>query len=269
MQVVDVVTYLDIDIDVGTIHFGGEEAEFYILVTRLGERVNVSEITAILYFNGSNFMDLTSKLESITTGFYRITYTLSSTASSGTYTLHVEASYFNLKGNAIKSFLVSQTLDGWDFLIEDIKEEIATIVIPNLGQIKLDLTEIKATLVGIDNTVGIINSTVGRIETDLSLINATITDIIVDSEGEVLAKIDYYLGTDGTITVKLADLNATVASIEGNVITVTTELGALQTTTSDVQTTATNSLYTTAIFSVLATAFFFALLLILRKKPSA
>ena len=303
VQAVEVVTYLDIDIDVGTIHFGGEKVEFYILVTRLGERVNVSEATAILYFNGSNFTDLTSKLETITTGFYRITYTLSSTASSGTYTLHVEASYFNLKGNAIKSFLVSQTLDGWDFLIADIKDEIATIIIPNLGQIKLDLTEINATLVGIDNTVGIINSTVGRIETDLSLINATITDIIVDSKGELLAKIDYYLGADGTITVKLADLNATltgiivnsegeivaeittvlekfvitklnalnatVTSIEGNVITVTTELGSLRTTTSDVQTTATNSLYAIAIVSVLATAFFLALLLILRKKPSA
>jgi PKD repeat protein len=303
VQVVDVATYLDVDIDVGTIHFSGEKAEFYILITWLGDRVEASQITAVLYFNGSRFEDLTSKIEPITRGFYRITYTLPSTASSGTYTLLVEASYFNLKGTAIKSFLVSQTLTDWDPLLVDIKDEIATIIIPNLWQIKADLATIKATLVGIEGTVGRINSTVGEIRVNLDLINATITDIIVNSKGEVLAEIN---STMGTITVKLDDLgatltgimvnsegeiiaeietvlevvttkleviNGTISNIDGNVAIIETDIGEIKTrlkdlleTSSEVQTTASMSLYTASAFSAAATVLTFIILLLLRKR---
>ena len=44
---------LTVNIDVGSIHFAGEIAEFYILVSDFGRPIDVSDLKASLYYNGS------------------------------------------------------------------------------------------------------------------------------------------------------------------------------------------------------------------------
>src|SRR5512139_772294 len=50
---------LEVDIDVGSIHFRGELAEFYILVSHAGKRVD-AQVSASLYFGGALIADLTT-----------------------------------------------------------------------------------------------------------------------------------------------------------------------------------------------------------------
>jgi hypothetical protein len=46
-------TKLDVEADVGSIHFRGEIADFYVLFSLVGNPVDPEVITAKLYFNGT------------------------------------------------------------------------------------------------------------------------------------------------------------------------------------------------------------------------
>ncbi len=273
---VSVYYSLDVTIDVGSIHFAGEAAEFYIKTSRLGKLFNATEITAVLYYSyGTKYLDLSENIRIIKTGVYRLPYVLPSDALTGTYTLVVQASYLNLEGTALKSFLVSQTLTGWNPLLLSINGTVATIK-TDVGLVQMKLEDINATLIEIivdseGEILAKIDSAVGTIMAELSTINATLTDIIVDSEGEILAEIDTALGT---VTAQLDTINSRVVAIDGNVITIKTDLGTIKTTTSDVQTsvagvqtTASTSLYVTSAFSAIAAVVATVVLLLLRKKP--
>ena len=65
---------LDVEADVGSIYFAGEIAEFYILVSLSGNPID-AEILANLYYNGTLYSNLTSLVESVSMGIYRIPYT--------------------------------------------------------------------------------------------------------------------------------------------------------------------------------------------------
>ncbi|MEM2440093.1 MAG: S8 family serine peptidase [Candidatus Bathyarchaeia archaeon] len=155
-------TTLNVQIKVGVMHFAGETAEFYILVSSLGEPVNVN-LTAQLYFNGSLHANLTNAIENVDSGLYRIPYTIPRNASFGTYTLIVRAEYYSLSGVSIESFQISQTLQDIfirvvaingttakmettlgvvNGTITEIKGSIATIVVPRLGQIETDISNL-------------------------------------------------------------------------------------------------------------------------------
>lgn len=151
-------TPIEVNIDVGTIYFKGEKAEFYILTADYGKAVDATNIRANLYYNGSLFANLTGLIEPVTTGLYRITYTVSADAKPGTYTLLVEAEFFEAKGTNIKSFQISSTLEQLN----------ASIV---------NLNEINATLIEIVDKVGVINSTIGIIKTSLENLNVTLSNL--------------------------------------------------------------------------------------------
>ena len=165
--------YLTVNLDVGTIHFGGEIAEFYIQTSVWGTPVNVGTITATLYF-GAQQQDLTSLVTQVDTGLYRISYTISPTASEGTWLLVAKASYLALSGTNMKTFLISATL-----------------------------TNLNATIVGVQNGIVTISTDVGTIKTTLSAINATVIDIqdgivtLSTDLGEIKVSVDQ-LGTETT-----------------------------------------------------------------------
>jgi len=267
---------LDITIDVGTIHFREEMFEFYVLTSKSGERLNAN-LTAVLYYaNGTSSIDLSKPvyLQRIATGLYRIAYTLPATAPDGTYTLVVEASYLDfLKGNALRSFLVSGTMSGWNPLLVSINGTVATIK-TDVGPIQMNLRDINATLTDIivDSNGEVlvkIDSSVGTIMAELDAVNATLVDIIIDSNGEVLAKINATLGTMlETITTKLDAINAKVVEVDGNVITLQTDVGTIRTTVGEAQSAATIPLYVVTVFSAVAAVVTIVILLILRKKPT-
>jgi len=235
-----------IEADVGSIYFRGEKAEFYILTKFLGQPTSVTKVSAKVYEPDGKvvYYQYPQNISLPNTGLYRTLHIVpADTLTNGTYTLVVQAEYNMLKASTLKSFLVSPTLTGWNAWLNGIDDNIATIIIPSLKQIKVNLTDIKAQLLRIEGNVGIINSTVGLIKTNLALINATIVDIIIDNQGQMLARLDYYLGTAGTITAKLSDINAQV----------------------EPEATPT-PLYVTAVFSAIAAVVALAILLMLRKK---
>ncbi len=217
-------TTLDIEVEVGSIHFRGEMAEFYILVSCLGSPVDAN-INATLYYNETLYENLTDDINPIITGFYRIPYTIPTDASPGTYALIVEANYLSLEGVSLQSFLLSPTLTGWNALLIDINGTVGTLK-TDLGSIEVKLDAINATLKSIEGRIGTIETDIGTIKTDVSVINATLKSI----EGRI-AIIESDLGT---IKTDITSINGSLTSIEGNVATIETEIGTIKTDTNSI-----------------------------------
>src|SRR3989304_2079141 len=61
---------LDVEAEVGSMHFRGEMAEFYILVSLNGDPVNAS-LKADLYYNGTFHSNWRVLVRHVATGLYR------------------------------------------------------------------------------------------------------------------------------------------------------------------------------------------------------
>jgi hypothetical protein len=120
-QLSTTVPPLDVSLDVGAIHFRGEIAEFYILVTSSGRRVDVSLNASILFSRTITELSSTD-IERVDTGIYSVYHQIPANASTGTYALVVDVSRlilelnFTQTGSSLKSFLVSPTFTSWDAL---------------------------------------------------------------------------------------------------------------------------------------------------------
>jgi thermitase len=171
-------TLLDIKMDVGAIYFTGEIAEFYAQTTFKGQAVNATITSAVLYEPDGTAEHLTTRL--IATGLYKIVYNILGN-TTGTYTLVVTANYVTdtvqAYGTSFKCFLLSSTLTYMNAHITEIKDKIATVVIPDLGTIKLNLTAMGLTLQSIFLKVISINGTTATIQTTLGAMNVTITEL--------------------------------------------------------------------------------------------
>ena len=107
----------------------------------MGVPVNVSEISAELYFDGALYENLTGKIEAVTTGYYRISYVIPDNAENGTYTLIVRANYHGAFGADIKSFLISETFSNMHDAISDLKDYLNNIT-AEIGIIKGNLSDL-------------------------------------------------------------------------------------------------------------------------------
>lgn len=107
-----------------------------------------------------------------------------------------------------------------DALLLDIKGEISTIIIPDLGIIKSSLTAINARLINIQGDMAIINSTLGMIKSNLTTIQVELVSI----KG-TLATIN---STLGTIQTETANIGLSVTAIDGDVATIQTTLTTIQ-----------------------------------------
>jgi len=217
---------LDLEVNVGTIHFRGEIAEFYFETSLHGNAINASIWEATLYYeSGTQQVDLTANVEIITVGLYRITYTIPADAATGTYTLSLEARFrtgmTTATGHATASFIISPTLTSQNSYIVEIKDNIATIVIPNLDTIKANLTEIHATIVDIDGKIVTIQTDIGTIETDVGTLQASLDDIeeTVGEIDESVGGIDetststYWFSLASTILAALATVVAIIVLV--------------------------------------------------------
>jgi hypothetical protein len=203
---------LDVDVDVGSIHFRGEVAEFYVLVSLLGDPIDAG-ISATLYFNGTSYADLSASVEHVATGLYRIAYTIPTEAPTGTYALVVNASYLTIKGTSLKTFLLSPTLTGWNAWLVGIQGNIATIK-ADVATIKASLEAINAKLVSIEGRIATINSTIGLIQADVADIKLNVTVIN---------------GNIATIQTTLGTIEGRITSIEGCIATIETDVGTIKT----------------------------------------
>jgi PKD repeat protein len=224
---------IDVAIDVGSIHFNGEVAEFNALITSNGEGVDATKIEAYLYSGGFLKANLTSIVQSIDTGFYLIQYMIPADAQTGTYTLLVKAEYYNAMGTSIKSFQISPTLTAE---IRNIKDDIATVS-NGMENLRLNLTAINATISG-----------------------------LINNQGTILAQINTSVGT---LTAKLDTINATITQVNGNTATLQSTLGEVETKLGDTQTIATATLYAATILSAIAVILAAVILMSMRKKKSS
>ena len=198
---VGATTPLRINIETGSLRFRGEICEYNILTTYLGRAVN-SQLTATLYFNGNLYVNLTGNIQSIETGFYRIPYTIPRTAEAGTYTLLVKAEYNGISNMEIKSFYISDSLASMNATISSIQQDLANVVIPNLGIIKLNLTEVNATVTSIKENTVTINTSIGDLKSDIQGLNGSISGLnstVKNTED----KVNEVKGTSNTILTLL------------------------------------------------------------------
>jgi flagellin-like hook-associated protein FlgL len=240
---------IDIQVETGVIRFSGEIADFYISITDYGFAINPEMINATLYFNGTVYADLSMMLKSVSKGLYRIVYEIPADAKTGTYVLLVETEYLQVHGTSIKSFQISSTLTGWDAQITETNNNIATIIIPSLDQIKANLTSINANLIDISGTIGTIQTSIGIINANLTAINAKLVSI-----NGTVATIDSTVGSIQTsveaIRLKVVDIDweTRIANIQtslgaikgyvmdvddGGLATINTELGTVKTKVMD------------------------------------
>jgi hypothetical protein len=238
---------LDVQIEDGLIHFRGEIVDFHVLVTDYGKTVDPDQLHATLYFNGTVYADLSAKLERVSKGLYRIAYEIPAEAETGTYVLLVKAEYLHTYGANIGSFQISSTLTGWNALITDISDWTATIVIPYLREIKLNLTTINGRLIAIKNETATIYTSLGTLQTNVANLNVTVTKI----DGDI-----------ATIQTTLGTLQGKIVTIEGDTATIKTDIGDIKADVSDINTkvtdvpsgvqTSVNLLYVTLIFALIA-----------------
>lgn len=176
---------IDVEVNVGSVHFRGETAEFYVKTALGGELVNAKIDMAKLYYsNGDASLDLTSNQETVAPGLFRIPYAIPANASQGTYTIVIEAHYYGealeAYGTASGSFLISPTLTSANAQLIAINDQIGTVVIPDIGVIKVNLTAINARLVSVQGTEAIIQSDIGTLKTTTDAINARVTSVDAD-----------------------------------------------------------------------------------------
>ncbi|MGQ9640509.1 MAG: S8 family serine peptidase [Candidatus Bathycorpusculaceae bacterium] len=162
------IASLYVQMDVSATYFRGETAEFYAQITFNGKAVNATAVNAVLYKPNGTAEILTPQLIAI--GLYKLSYAVPEDASNGTYTLVVAAEYIienvNASGTSFKCFTISPTLteiflkvieiNGTTATIQtligivngtitEINGNIATIVVPGLGQIQTDISGLKGT----------------------------------------------------------------------------------------------------------------------------
>jgi len=221
-------TPLEVGVDVGPIHFRGEIAEFYILTAHRGRPVNATSLNATLYWPNGTVAQL--PCVRIDTGFYKATFNIPADAPAGTYTLLVVArlstSHVDAWGSAIRSFLLSPTLAGWNAMLVAIENDTA-IIRTDVGLIKMNLTEIGAEVEGIQGDLIVIKSEVGTILAKLNALNATIVAFMGD-----VALINTTLGQ---IEATLEAINTTIKLVEGNIVEIRTVLGTIMGNITDIR----------------------------------
>jgi len=237
---------LDVEVDVGSIHFKGEIADFYVLVSSSGTPTNAT-LTADLYYDGTLYTNLTSLVQYVATGLYRIPYTIPCEASAGTYALVVNAYTDAGAGTALKSFLLSQTLTGWNAWLTEIHNNVA-IIKTDVGTIQVSLENIDTTITSINENIVTIETNIGIIETNVNniLLNVTniqgntteINTILGDLEGSILAIQEGVITINtniGQMQVSLNQINAKLVELNGDVATIQTDIGTIETSINNIQ----------------------------------
>jgi hypothetical protein len=191
---------LNIVIDVGSIYFPGEVAEFYVLCAQGGKPFNTTTMTAKLYGPGGSWEDLSPLITCIETGTYRIDYTLPGNSTPGSYALVAN---------------VSKDFSGVIYYGSDLR----------VFEVSGTFEQMNATLVGINDTLASISIDIGPVLLRLDQVNASLSSLITGARGDILAAIST---ASGTIVSRLDLLNVNLSSISNGMATITSSLGTIQ-----------------------------------------
>ena len=104
---------------------------------------------------------------------------------------------------------------------------IATIVTSTGDRVLAKLGDLDAKIVEVRDGVALLNTRFGEMFASLSAINATLSGLIVNAKGEVLAKIDTALGP---VLAKLDALDAKLVAVHGDTAVIRTMVGDIKLT---------------------------------------
>jgi len=235
---------LTVEMDVGSIHFRAETAEFYVFTTLNDVPVDVAKITTTIQKPDRTTETLTA--EHMATSIYLITYNIPANASTGTYTLNVQASVDGINGSSLRSFLVSLTLTDWSANLLAVKDGVATIQ-TDIGVIKMDLASIDAKIAAVQGDVVTIKTDIGEIKADIAYIKS-----IVENTNATVVTID---GDVATVKTVVGEIQGTITSIQEGVAIVKTNIGEVKADLPDFDGT------TSTLNSISATGLSFSLML--------
>ena len=177
------VQAVDIDLDVGVIHFRGETAEFCMLTVYQGDIINATALETTLYKPGGSKVPLS--VQQIATGLYKAVYEIPVDAPVGTYALVVECDFavatVIAKGASLKTFLLSSSLTGWNARLVSIDDMVAGIQ-TDTAIIKANLTTIGAKITSIDGNIATIETDVGTIKADVNTVKIESIPSLVDDQ---------------------------------------------------------------------------------------
>jgi len=214
---------LRVELDVGSIHFRGENAEFYALATFNGSRVDVGIASAILYLPNGSAKVVTANVTSVVTGLYKIPYVIPVNATEGLYVLIVDAVYstslIESRGSSLKGFLLSASLTQWNAWLTSIQADVATVK-TDVGIIKVNITTINTKITSIEGSIATLLTDVGTVKTDIATIKPTVTRI----EGDV-----------GFVKANVTDVRARLMSVEGAMVNISTSVGVINGTITEVK----------------------------------
>jgi PKD repeat protein len=195
-------THIDVNVDTGSVHFEGEVVDFFVQTSIMGKPVDVDDGVATLYFGGQT-LDLSSYVENVGTGLYKISYTIPADAYSGTWTLTVNVNYLSMSGTGLKTFLISSTMSNWNAQLVDVNNNLATLQ-SDVGIMRTNLTAINAQIVGVHDDVATIQTDIGTVTANLTSINARIVEI---KDGVATLSTDL-----GTVQVSIDDLKDMIST---------------------------------------------------------
>jgi subtilisin family serine protease len=206
---VPTVEKLDIQLDVGEIHFSGEIADVYVQISHQGAPFNLTETIQLkLWYRNAagEYLQTTIYAHLLDSGLYVAEFEVPVGATSCCLIISVDQ-YFEdanalYRGASMDSFSLSSTLNGWNAYLQSISSDMVTI--------KTDL---------------------GTINMKLNSINATLSGLIINSKGEILANIATALGT---VRADLQTINAYLRSINGTTVEIKTLLGNIETSISTI-----------------------------------
>ncbi len=223
---------ISVTIDVGSLHFAGEIVDFWMLTSVHGVPVNVNITTLDLYGPDGSVQNLSGNATLMVDGLYRIRFVLPIDAVPGEYTLFAQVRFGELEfGSQIRTFLVSDTLTGWNARLISIQGNISLIQ-TSIGLIQVDISDIQATLEDIEGDLVVLDTNIGIITTTLEAINATLALI----QGDIAT-----IQTDiGTIQADVADIDAVLTNISGDIATIVTDIGTIQLDISNINATLVN-----------------------------
>lgn len=229
--------------------FWSWEAEYYLPDSAKPERSSglftvvprVSERDLLIMLSDA-LSDLNAKIVRVESGIIYLNTTLEKVSAKvsdlDAALASIKSGVFEVKDGVAA---LKAKLDAVRMAVAGVDDKIARIE-TTIGEIASDVEEIRnlvnESLVEapgkgdvIAGMVGRINALEGRIYTSLSVINATISKLIVDSEGKIIAAIDT---TIGTLLAPIEKLNATISDVRDDVVVLRTALGEIHISIADI-----------------------------------
>jgi len=216
---------LNVDMEVGEIHFPSEIVDAFVRVDVDGIITDATALSLTLY-KGETFIG-TLDHKNIGTGVYVATFDCPT--EEGDYFLKVsvtkEYEFFTFYGSAIAGFTVNPTINGFNARLIELEGNMATLL-TDVGQLKVDISEINGKVVDIEGKIATIETDIGTLRATASNINAMVIEI---KDGIATIETDI-----GTLKADVSNINAKVVEIEGDIVAVETDIGTLRMDVSDV-----------------------------------